>query len=307
MRLHFLVFPSSDTTHSGQRIGKVGPARRLHLVQDGACAPDAKFGEHRRGGIIGHARDLLRSRIGVHARIDLDDVVFRLLQEILAQLQPLFILGALRLQFRNALPEFCFGRLQFLLLPRDAGIQCRVGNVRAKFRDVGLRLIGWRRLTRSERQCRILFDNCGGRQGPVRLQMGGRGFGPGSRTGTRKWLGKFSQVKRLRRLPLGLRQGRGLPRQRDAPQKKHVSRQCREARHSPSREYPVRALHALSLRDADSNILLDDEIGLQRARRLDRLQDCDNSRWLQPDLVQATHEALQIRAAQDRRRSRPAH
>ena len=41
-------------------------------------------------------------------------------------------------------------------------------------------------------------------------------------------------------------------------------------------------------------------IGLQRARRLDRLQDRDDSRWLQADLVQTTHQALQIHAAQDR-------
>ena len=174
---------------------------------------------------------------GVHARIDLDDVVFGLLQEILAQLQPLFILGALRLQFRNALPEFCFGRLQFLLLPRDPGIQCRVGNVRAKFRDVGLRLIGWRRLTRSERQCRVLFDNCGGRQRPVRLQMGGRGFGLGSRAGTRRSdLANSARLSGFDGFRSDCARAGGLPGQRDATQKKHVSRQCREARHSPSRE-----------------------------------------------------------------------
>ena len=84
---------------------------------------------------------------GIHAGVDLDDVFFRLLQEIFAQLQPFFVFGPLRLEFIDALPEFCFGCLEPLLLPRDAGIQRRVGNVGAELRSVGFALIGRCRFT----------------------------------------------------------------------------------------------------------------------------------------------------------------
>ena len=80
-------------------------------------------------------------------RIDLDDVLFRFLQEIFAQLQPFFVFGPLRLEFSNALPEFCFGCLELLLLPRDPGIERRVGNVAAELRNVGFPLIGRCRFT----------------------------------------------------------------------------------------------------------------------------------------------------------------
>ena len=136
----FVRLPVVGTPHSGEGIGKVGRARRLHLIQDRACDADAKFGEHGRRGVIGHVCDLLRCCFGIHAGVDLDDVFFRLLQEIFAQLQPFFVFGPLRLEFIDALPEFFFGCLEPLLLPRDAGIERRVGNVAAELRDVGFPL-----------------------------------------------------------------------------------------------------------------------------------------------------------------------
>ena len=102
----FVRLPVVGTPHSAQGIGEVSRARRLHLIQDRACGADAKFGEHGRRGVIGHVCDLLRCRFGIHAGVDLDDVFFRLLQEIFAQLQPFFVFGPLRLEFIDALPEF---------------------------------------------------------------------------------------------------------------------------------------------------------------------------------------------------------
>ena len=76
-------------------------------------------------------RELRRGRVGTHAREDADELLLRLLGELVAARQPLLILRGLGLEHGDALVELLLDVGQHLLLPGEPRIGRGIGDVDA--------------------------------------------------------------------------------------------------------------------------------------------------------------------------------